>query len=390
MQQISAIQLLLFDEDIAGDESAPACHKTSWEVGKSSLKTSFVESNGDIEPLVYLSGMAVNEADAGEAEKSRDNIVKHPKRADYFEKRLLHLRPYHREVFSRFRQSGLLLPFGALQAQHSAPNRFLLHPAFGWMIPDSSDPLQGWPLDEVTRFAETKKLPLNDIYGNVFYFVRDQLAKVVSKLQSHAISISLYCEDAQNFAQRFYPPRSGNRPLWFDRIDASTLADSKSLGLAKALELFCPLLSPANPLSTLTAMFESWSDSDRCKNELADVAELEIKRRSGSGKLDQRQAFDEMQQDGRMTPIVKLLDHYDAFCSFLQNESADQISANCGVKRRFVNKIVPPRLFVPVSADPHATPTGTAESDYQILSLSGSSLFERFSEWSRVSLKDLK
>jgi hypothetical protein len=389
LQQVSAIQLLLLDEDVSADTTQTNQPKSKWTSGKSSLQTHFVENNGDIEPLVYLSGMAVNEVTPQEAEKTRNNVVLHPKRKDYLHKFLLHLQPYHREAANRFRHEGMLLPFGSLHAQHTAPNRFIMHPAFGWMVPDSADPLQGWPLEEVFSFAESQKLPANDIYGNLFFYVRDQLDKFVSKLEKHSISMTLYCEDAQDLVQRFYPPRSGNRPLWFDRIDTSSLADSGSLGLKKTLELFSPLLSPANPSSTLITMFETWSDSEKSKNELADVAELEIKRRSGSGKVDPRQAFNEMQQDGRMTPIVKLFDHYEAFCEYLEKEGAPETCRNCGIGRRTAHKIVPPRLFVPVNAEQQAT-LQSIPDDYNVLSLSNCSLFERFAEWTRVSLKNMK
>ncbi len=57
------------------------------------------------------------------------------------------LKPYHRVAMKHFRDHGVFLPFGALDAHHNTPNCSLLDPVYGWMLGEVQDPLDSWNIE---------------------------------------------------------------------------------------------------------------------------------------------------------------------------------------------------------------------------------------------------
>ncbi len=63
------------------------------------------------------------------------------------DRKLAGLRPFHRVAWKHFRDFGVFLPFGALDAHHNVPNKTLLDPRFGWMLGDCADPVDSWGVE---------------------------------------------------------------------------------------------------------------------------------------------------------------------------------------------------------------------------------------------------
>jgi hypothetical protein len=68
-------------------------------------------------------------------------------RRPQLDRKLGGLRPFHRLAYDKYRSHGLFLPYGALDAEHNAPNKTLLTPGRGWMLGDGQDPLDAWQLE---------------------------------------------------------------------------------------------------------------------------------------------------------------------------------------------------------------------------------------------------
>lgn len=80
---------------------------------------------------------------------------------------------------------------------------------FGEAMRVTSDPIEGWPIDEVLK---NELSPKNDIYGKLFYYIRDILEKFIIRLKSLKIDIEVHCCEAEKLAPRL----TGQQ---FDRID---------------------------------------------------------------------------------------------------------------------------------------------------------------------------
>ena len=76
------------------------------------------------------------------AQREYDRMRNAPNREDYRERMYASLRPSHRVAFLEFRQFGLVLPFGSLNAHFNAPNVTLFSTDSGkWLQTDHADPL---------------------------------------------------------------------------------------------------------------------------------------------------------------------------------------------------------------------------------------------------------
>eukprot|EP00897_Mesotaenium_endlicherianum_P008869 jgi/Mesen1/800/ME000110S_11059 len=90
---------------------------------------------------------------------SRDEVMLDHNRRDFRDRRISSLKPHHRASWTEFRQFGMLLPFGALNAHHNAPNKLLLDLHYGWTISDDADPLESWPIKDVLASGKRHNVP---------------------------------------------------------------------------------------------------------------------------------------------------------------------------------------------------------------------------------------
>ena len=65
-------------------------------------------------------------------------------RRDHRDRVMAQLKPSHRLAFQRFRETGIVLPFGAQSSHFDTANASLFSPRGEWLQPDLADPLQGW------------------------------------------------------------------------------------------------------------------------------------------------------------------------------------------------------------------------------------------------------
>ncbi|KKA28146.1 hypothetical protein TD95_000989 [Thielaviopsis punctulata] len=139
---------------------------------------------------------------------------------------LLSQRGHWRHAAMHFRTTGILLPFG------NSCDSFIYPNPTGWALPATADPLQGWDMLDILK---TKNIggATNDIYGRMFFHVRDMLADFHSRVANKVIEIHhASAEDLKWHVQ----------PFKFDRIDTNTLGDMKYGGFSSVLVNMMPLL----------------------------------------------------------------------------------------------------------------------------------------------------
>ncbi|KAJ5761103.1 hypothetical protein N7520_008259 [Penicillium odoratum] len=230
----------------------------TWKFGTRSLRI-VLEQSFWIRLLSFFKKPAALTIDqANETRKA--NTLAHSRR-DYQDRYMLCLSPTQRIAFYKFRQDGLLLPFGYPRHAFREPNPTFFQDAVSWPMKDNADPLHGWPLEEVSN--TTSGAATADIYGKLFFYLRGQLHSFLSRVSSSKIAFELHLLDVTALPEHLEVDS-------FSRIDVSNISDRAWLGLPETLSAMVPLLqSPLeNPHATLITLFmnaveESLTDADR-------------------------------------------------------------------------------------------------------------------------------
>jgi len=166
------------------------------------------------------------------AELFRRKAVYDPARRDYHHKGFYTYWPALRVCADKFRQDGILLPYGASRKDFVAWNPTFLQTPGVWPIRDDVDPHCGWSYEDIMSGAP--KAP-NDYLGAQFNILRDLLIKFCTRVKKLNVHFRMYYMDC-----RYLPARLAQ---WkedvglFDRIEVSSqdrfLSSESALTFAK-------------------------------------------------------------------------------------------------------------------------------------------------------------
>ncbi|KAL4973168.1 hypothetical protein BDW66DRAFT_168860 [Aspergillus desertorum] len=175
--------------------------------------------------------------DAQRAQAVRTNVTLAESRKDYRDRYLYCISPAHRVAYHKFREDGLLVPFGFPRGEFQVPNPTIYRNSTTWPMPDNADPRHGWPAEEIERTSTGRATA--DIYGKLFFYLRRTISSFLTRLSSLNASFKLLQESS------------------FSRIDVSNISDYGWLGIHRTLAYMIPLLQPplANPHATLITLF---------------------------------------------------------------------------------------------------------------------------------------
>jgi len=81
-------------------------------------------------------------------------------------------------------------------------------------------------------------VPVNDLYGRLFFYIVDKMTNFVSIIKSKRIFFHFSCKNAIDLLEEFK-----HNNVTFDRIDVSNISDENYIGIRKCLELSRPLLN---------------------------------------------------------------------------------------------------------------------------------------------------
>ncbi|KAI4222628.1 MAG: hypothetical protein L6R40_008569 [Gallowayella cf. fulva] len=144
-------------------KSAQSLLSKVWTFGTRSLRLVLTKEQWDRLPSYFEvpDGLSMAQAQA-----IRASTTLAPERKDYLDRALLTQPPTWRVCRVKFREDGIILPFGASREELDTPNPTFYQTANSWPMMDSADPLEGWPMDEIIQKAPLAK---NDLYGNRGY-----------------------------------------------------------------------------------------------------------------------------------------------------------------------------------------------------------------------------
>ena len=114
-----------------------------------------------------------------------------------------------------------------------------------WLTLDNADPLQGWDISAVRASGERHGIHSNDIYGCLFFHVKDEFEEFSRRVERFKIDIYLTQCDAQALSESISKGLLGAwGPDCFDRIETSNMADY--VGPAEVIDSWGPRLNKRN------------------------------------------------------------------------------------------------------------------------------------------------
>ncbi|KAL7909005.1 hypothetical protein GGI35DRAFT_493828 [Trichoderma velutinum] len=219
----------------------------TWRFGKRSLRLVLRKAVWD-RLLTYMNipeGLT-----AEQASRIRTAVTLDKSRKDYLDLHLLFQSPSRRVAKHRFRQDGLLLPFGAPRHEFQEPNPTLFHVPDSWPMADCADPLQGWSLKDV---EDSPSGPATaDIYGKLLNHIRTVLRAFLIHLSDSKISFQLFCAEFEELSTLL---DHGS----FNRIEVSNMSDNLFVGIHHTAFIMGSLLQApfTNPHATLITLFRN-------------------------------------------------------------------------------------------------------------------------------------
>ncbi|TVY43017.1 hypothetical protein LOCC1_G004360 [Lachnellula occidentalis] len=221
----------------------------TWKYGTRSVRLVLQKQQWDRLPayLEVPSGLS-----AAQAHEIRLATMLAPERRDYIDRAMFTRPPAMRVCMTKFRQDGILLPFGSPRIKFNTPNPTFYQTKDSWPMKDSAEPLEGWPMEKVILSTPPAK---KDVYGCLYLHIQDVLLRFLQRIEGLTVSFQLFCVDAMDLPDILHNCGVGEHS--FDRIEVSNIADSGYLGPVKTLGTFSALLKQPsqNPHATLITLF---------------------------------------------------------------------------------------------------------------------------------------
>lgn len=207
--------------------------KCVWRKNKASLHVELARDEWE-----GLKGYLQVPADfsATEAACNRRDVMFADNRKDEFQRTLYAQPRYWRVSTMKFRDDGIMLPFGCSRKAFDTPNplvcptfhctchvtntiRMFFHTSRNWPMPDSADPRTSWDLLDVCTGAYTANYPAkNDLYGMLFIYLRETLLGFCRQISKRDVNLRLLSIDSLSLPTYFN--QLGEHPR-FDRIDVT-------------------------------------------------------------------------------------------------------------------------------------------------------------------------
>ncbi|KAI0185492.1 hypothetical protein EV127DRAFT_348191 [Xylaria flabelliformis] len=367
---------------IAGKPSKTLLGKT-WNFGRNSLRLVLTQE-------VWMKLPSYFEVPSGMTKETacavRQAVVNAPSRVDYFDRALLLRSPAMGLGMIRYRNDGVLVPFGQDREAFLIPNPTFFQSSNEWPMMDSADPTDGWSMK---TFLATKAGPAkNDVYGQLYHHLKRLFANFHRYLHSKPVSFELHHTDAQLLDKTL----AGRE---FDRIEVSNICDSGYLGIATTLKTFGPLLrsSSANPHATLITTFLNAVPETKLMYQMISPSAADLVHKS-----DTRRALKYMEPDltaptgtpadnsARLqTTSIKILcgvelvgDMDKYFNLYIHQHAFAHAALFAGVKMKERHTIIPPW---PLRVKGDLNPTQKDKEDFKLLLGTAHVGHERYVEW---------
>ncbi|KAF8860575.1 hypothetical protein BDZ45DRAFT_619601 [Acephala macrosclerotiorum] len=337
----------------------------TWRRGPTSLRL-VLEKNEWNSILSYFK--VPDSLSADEAQKIRISTTL--ARMDHVDRALFRQQPAWRIGMMKFREDGILLPFGASRHSFNKPNPTFYHTTEDWPMMDSAEPLSGWSANDVRTKASAK----NDLYGGMALHVVHNLTEFCHNLQIYPIRFQLFQLDARALPSMI--KEIGLPDNRFDRIEVSNITDLCHLGPAATLSTFGPMLKrkAQNPYATLITLFinavhEVITPLDEAGNMQADLKKVMRYIPIHNERLDTTSPQFYKVLEARMM----FRDFDELFGRYMKFHSFPELAMAAGLKMKDRNTIVDP---FPLRLKKDAT-----QEEFDIRVCDGASGGERYVEW---------
>ncbi|KAI0005245.1 hypothetical protein F4779DRAFT_633541 [Xylariaceae sp. FL0662B] len=359
----------------------------TWKFGKSSLRLVLTRDNW----LSLLSYFDVPQGlDKDAAQRVRQRVMSAPERVDYVDRAMCTMSPSARLGMAKFRQDGILLPFGQPRGVFTVPNPTLFHSAVEWPMLDNADPTSGW---SVRSFLEFDAGPArNDVYGKLYHFLKHLFADFHCRLRSTQITFKILHVDA-----RLLPKSLAEEH--FDRIDVSNICDMGYLGTETTLKTFSPLLQipSVNPHATLITLFlNAIAEMRMVADSLPPLVGFPLTedRWQQIRKVVQympelgRQAAQPYHANSiKMISALSLVRDMDQhFNMYKEMRGFADVAIGAGIEMKAAHTIIDPWPMA-IAGGP---PTAKAKEDFALLLSSGHTGQERYVEWKLTAKADVE
>ncbi|KAI8955701.1 hypothetical protein F4801DRAFT_600911 [Xylaria longipes] len=301
----------------------------------------------------------------------RQAVVNAPSRVDYVDRAVLVRSPAMGLGMVKYRNDGVLVPFGQALEAFAIPNPTVFNSSNEWPMMDSADPTDGW---SIKAFLATKAGPAKkDAYGQLHHYLKRLFANFHHYLHSKPVSFELQHVNAQVLDKTL----AGRE---FDRIEVSNICDSNYLGIDTTLKTFGPLLrSPsANPHATLITAF--MNAVPEAKTMIA-LKYIESDLTAPTGTLAEN--LSSLQTDAikiscAVNSVGDMDEHFNRHYNFARSASS------AGVKMKKKHTIIEPW---PLRVNGGLHPTQKDREDFKLLLGTAHRGHERYVEWKVGAVK---
>ncbi|KAJ7233102.1 hypothetical protein C8J57DRAFT_1196085 [Mycena rebaudengoi] len=327
--------------------------------------------------------------------KSMRNTMLDADRLDCREKFFAGLKPSHRLAFQRFRESGVLAPFSLNTVNFTHPNRLLFSPRGKWLMSEDSNPLRGWDVADVQSSGLKHGASTEDIFGCLFFHVKDQLREFAKRVKELNISIHLTQFDASILSKGL---SIGALPAFedarFDRIVTSDLLDS--VGLRTCLADWGPLLNRENKHASIVMHSKSWhtrhpQGTSQWNSEAIKVL---VKRCSKVPGLEvkMRTIFEQGVRSPALFRLCESLDAFHdneaAFQEYLDDQEAQTSAEAFDLRVRSTLRVYPKRLGISLQAPRwQKLPDLSSHEFYDLFMVGGGNMQVRFLEFEGIDCR---
>ncbi|OJA14610.1 hypothetical protein AZE42_07966 [Rhizopogon vesiculosus] len=279
-----------------------------------------------------------------DARKEYDRVRNAPSRQDFRDRMYARLKPSHRLAFQEYRRSGIVLPFGAMNAHFNAPNTSLFSFDGKWLQTDYADPLEGWDIGPILEAGRAHGAQPEDIYG----------------LTTEAIHLSSVIREG------VLSPLGIPASIRFDRIEVSNILDINYVGIEDVLTHWGPLLKDSRT-AALVGYFMNWGFFQP-NGDAQSAGRIETKKILNT--FIEKGRFPGIGPDGRISDPRDLqlgfylmandmnvaYENSQAFSQFLKRQKLEDLLRKTKLKLRKTHTIVPHRYKVPLDAPPNTMP----------------------------------
>ncbi|CZR65732.1 uncharacterized protein PAC_15632 [Phialocephala subalpina] len=348
------------------EKPSTSLQSKTWRCGPTSLRLVLQKQEWD-KVLLYF--QVPDTLSADQAQKIRVSTTL--ARMDHVDRALFSQQPGWRVGMMKFREDGILLPFGASRHSFKQPNPTFYHVTDDWPMMDSAEPLNGWAARDVRAKASVK----NDLYGGLALHIVHNLTEFCHNIQLYPLRFQLFQVDARALPNMVRD--IGLPDTRFDRIEVSNITDLCHLGPAATLSTFGPMLKrkAQNPHATLLTLFinavhESITPLDEIGGLQADLKKV----------MRYIPFSPNMMRDKTSPQMIKVIearmmfrDFDELFERYMKAHSLPQIGRAAGLEMKDRNTIVDP---FPFRLSKNAT-----QEEFDMKVCDGASGGERYVEW---------